>query len=315
MTEITTNEAGQRLDRYLRKRFGGLSLGEIYKLIRTGRVKVNGKKAKEDYRLQVGDELLVPEMQADRPQEAFINLVANLDIVYEDNNILVVNKPAGLLVHPDKTEMKHTLINQVLAYLYRKGEYDPKDQSTFTPALCHRLDRNTSGLVIIAKTYPALQEVTELIRNKRVRKFYLCLVKGNLPKPGTIDLKLAKDADKNQVRVASSGQSALTRYCPIVKLNDYTLLEVEIVTGRTHQIRVHLAAIGHPLVGDLKYGKRADTECFKREYGLNRQFLHAYKLVLDTKGTSIEYLDGKSFEGPLPEELNNTLIKLEKTKS
>lgn len=311
MTIITENEAGQRLDRYLRKKYAGESLGEIYKLIRTGKVKVNNKKTKADYRLVIGDQLEIPNMKQEE-KEAFVNIQRDFDIIFEDTNLLIVNKPAGLLVHPDKTEMKKTLINQVLAYLYRNDEYDPKSQSTFTPALCHRLDRNTSGLIIIAKTYLALQTMTEIIRKQRLRKFYLCLVEGRINKPGLIELKLEKDDEKNQVRVSKKGLTAITRYWPIEVLNDYSLLEVEIVTGRTHQIRVHLASIGHPLVGDLKYGKKIDNKRFSKEYGLKRQFLHAHKLVIDAKDTPLAYLDGKQFQSELPQDLEETLIRLEK---
>ncbi|MDI9473405.1 MAG: RluA family pseudouridine synthase [Bacillota bacterium] len=309
-TTITANEAGQRLDRYLRKRFSSQALGDIYRLLRTGQVKVNGRKAKAEYRLEEGDVLTLPDLNEER-KEAFVNVPCDFEIVFEDENLLIVNKPAGLLVHPDKTEMKRTLINQALAYLYRKGEYDPQSSSTFTPALCHRLDRNTSGLVVIAKTYPALQDMTELIRQKKVKKFYLCLVEGRLSKPGIVELKLEKDESKNQVKVARSGLEATTRYVPVEIFEGYTLLEAEIVTGRTHQIRVHLSGIGHPLVGDLKYGKRAANEQFRRKYGLTRQFLHAYKLILHSKGTSLEYLEGRTFSSDLPEDLQKVLILLE----
>lgn len=311
MTVITDNEAGQRLDRYLRKRYTGLSLGEIYKLIRKGVVKVNGRKSKEDYRLKTEDIVEIPEIEQEE-KEAFLNVPYNIAVVYEDENIIIVDKPAGLLVHPDKNEKKHTLINQVLAYLYQKGEYDPKSLSTFTPALCHRLDRNTSGLIIIAKTYPALQTMTTLIRQKRLRKFYLCLVEGKITKPGVVELRLQKDDEKNQVRVAKDGLMAVTNYLPIEVVNGYTLLEVEIVTGRTHQIRVHMASISHPLVGDLKYGKKIDNQTFYKNYGLKRQFLHAYKLVVEAKETPLFYLDGKHFQSELPEDLKKTLLALEK---
>ena len=311
MEVITKNEANQRLDRFMRKRFVSTPLGEIYKLIRLGKVKVNGKKVKGNYRLKAGDKIEVPELKVEEGNDLFLNVPTNIDVVYEDENILVVNKPAGLLVHPDKNEMKRTLINQVLAYLYKEGFYDPQSASTFTPALCHRIDRNTSGLIIVAKTYPALQTMTDIIRQKRLRKFYLCLVEGKLLKPQTIEYKLKKDEKKNQVYVSPKGQKAITRYWPIEHLNGYTLLEVEIVTGRTHQIRVHMASIGHPLVGDLKYGKKADNQRFYKEYGLKRQFLHAHKLVLDSKDTYLEYLDGKQFISDLPLDLKKTLIELE----
>ncbi|MDD2432061.1 MAG: RluA family pseudouridine synthase [Firmicutes bacterium] len=310
---ITPNEAGQRLDRYLRKKYFGQTLGEIYKLIRKGQVKVNGKKAKPEYRLEDGDLVTMPDLKQEK-KEAFVNIPADFEIVFEDDNLIVVNKPAGLLVHPDKTEMKKTLINQVLAYLYRKGEYDPQSQSTFAPALCHRLDRNTSGLVIIAKNYPALQTMTELIRKKRVKKFYLCLVEGRLSKPGSIELKLEKNEKKNQVKVSKRGLTAITRYLPIENISDYSLLEVEIVTGRTHQIRVHFSSIGHPLVGDLKYGKRVNNERFRKEFGLKRQFLHAYKLVIESENTSLDYLDGRHFRSDLPKDLELTLSRLEASK-
>ncbi len=313
MIVITDNEAGQRLDRYLRKRFTGLSLGEIYKLIRKGIVKVNGKKSKEDYRLIAEDIVELPDIEQEE-KETFLGVPYNISVVYEDENIIIVEKPAGILVHPAKSEKKHTLINHILAYLYRKGEYDPKSLSTFTPALCHRLDRNTSGLIIIAKTYLALQTMTSLIRQKRVRKFYLCLVEGKLTKPGVIELRLQKDDKKNQVRVAKEGLTAVTKYLPIEVVNGYTLLEVEIITGRTHQIRVHMASIGHPLVGDLKYGKKIDNQRFYKNYGLKRQFLHAYKLVIDAKDTPLFYLGEKHFQSELPEDLKAALIALEGSK-
>ncbi|MDI3256731.1 MAG: RluA family pseudouridine synthase [Kyrpidia sp.] len=296
---ITRAESGKKLHRFLRQALPRLPLSGVYKWIRVGRVKVNRKKGKPDLVLREGDivQLFVRDeeyAELHRPDPKFEGVPRNLDIVYEDDDILVVNKPAGLLTHPDRAEHRDTLINRVLAYLYDQGEWDGR---SFAPAAAHRLDRNTSGIVLIGKHAEVLRDLAAQIRGRQVEKRYLALVHGRLEKPGALRRALVRDPVKNRTRpVAPASESAEamaaeTRYRPLAAAEDTTLLDVTLVSGRTHQIRAHLAAAGHPLVGDIKYGG-------KPVKGLRHQFLHAYFLRL---------ADGRSFTAPLPPELRKVL--------
>ena len=229
-------------------------------------------------------------------------------IVYEDDDILVVSKPAGLLTHPEKSSDKDTLIDQILYYLYQKGQYTPDAASSFTPALCNRLDRNTSGLVIAGKTLKGVQAVNEIIRTHKLDKYYLTLVAGEIRHAGEITAYLTKDEDRNQVRISKRegmGAKTMTKYRPIAHAKGYTLLEIHLITGKTHQIRAHMQSIGHPVVGDRKYGAEHSNEKFRREYGLSNQFLHALRVEWNEKDGPMGYLYGKEMTAPLPKTLQD----------
>ena len=277
----------------------------IYKLIRKD-VKVNGRRGKEDTMLTEGDEVTIY-----LPQEKLEELTALLKkkrarktfgIVYEDENVLVVNKPSGLLTHGDAHEKKNTLANQVMGYLQDKGEYDPASEKTFSPAPANRLDRNTSGLVLFGKNAEALRELTAVMGAKEdVSKIYRAVVCGRLEGTARIEGKLLKDQRTNQVRVDDSGKDALTFVEEVRSGSRLSLVQVRIVTGRTHQIRVHLAQIGHPVAGDAKYGLSGVNRKLFEKFGVSSQMLHAFRIEFKQMQGMLEYLSGKTFEAPVPE--------------
>ena len=299
----TQNDAGQRLDRWLGKTLPLLPAPLAQKYLRLKRVKVNGRGARGDLRLRAGDvlQLYINDEFFDRPREdnAFLAVFRpQLDILYEDAHLLLVNKRPGLLVHPDQGEYVNTLITHIQAYLYQKKEWDPRQEGAFTPALCNRIDRNTGGIVIAAKTAEALRVMNQKIRDREIEKYYLCAVHGRLrPPQGRLEGFLSKDADKNQVTVhrapVPGGRTALTRYRTLQVKDGLSLVECELITGRTHQIRAQFAAAGHPLLGDGKYGRERDN----RRYGRSFQALYSYKLefTFPTDAGVLEYLRGRVF--------------------
>ena len=314
---ITENEGNQRLDRFLRKYLKRAPLSMIYKLNRKD-VKVNGKRGHEDTVLQAGDSLVIYI-----PDDKLAELTApvkkqkarrSFGIVYEDENVIVVNKPSGLLTHGDSHEKKNTLVNQVCGYLQDKGEYNPSVERTFAPAPANRLDRNTSGLVIFGKTAEALRELTEIIRDKEnVRKIYMALVAGRMDGAADIDSRLVKNESTNKVRVApdGEGQSARTIVTGIRPGDEMSLVEVNLITGRTHQIRVHLSSAGHPVAGDPKYGSDKLNRRIRDKYGVTSQLLHAARLEMGELDGSLAYLAGRVFEAPLPESFGKILEDLD----
>lgn len=313
---ITNNEAGQRTDKFLRKLLPQTPLGEIYKMLRTKKIKINGKKAEPKYQLQINDIInIYKEITVKKTTKIHqSNNWHNLKIIYEDKEILIVDKPCGILTHPAARQEKNSLIQQCLSYLTHKQEYLSEQETTFTPAACNRLDRNTSGLVIIAKTFPALQTVNALIREKKISKYYLALVKGSIKQSGEIKGFLSKDQTTNKVKVYTENKpdskEIHTFYQPLFTNNLSSLLEINLLTGRTHQIRAHLASIGHPLIGDIKYGEINLNRYFGEKYYLKHQFLHAYKLVFPQNSP---LLAGKTIITALPAELeyikNKTFAK------
>lgn len=312
---ISSKEANQRVDKYVKKYLNAAPLSFIYKLFRKKDIKINGHWVKENYILKEGEELtiFVSDTQLEefnKPKEIEkVNL--NHPIIYEDDNIIIINKPRGLLVHGDENEKKLTLANEVINYLYFKGEYDPKVDHAFIPAPAHRLDRNTSGLVVFAKNLISLQELEDLFKEKEeISKEYLSLVVGRLEGERRIDSSLKKDEKSGLVKVAKDGKSALTIVKPVKYVDDFTLVNVNILTGRTHQIRVHLSSIGYPVVGDSKYGDFKVNKEFKDLYKFENQFLTAYKLSFKKIKGHLSYLSGKSFEISLPSEEDKLIKKL-----
>ena len=300
---IGPNDAGQRLDRFLAKAVPLLPASLAQKYIRLKRIKLGGKRVERDTRLNTGDvlQLYINDEFFDKPREdnAYLT-VANpkLTIVYEDEHILLVDKRPGLAVHPhDGADYGKTLIDHIQAYLYQKKEWKPREENAFTPALCNRIDRNTGGIVIAAKTAEALRVLNQKIKDREMDKRYLAIVEG-APKPRDGSLKgyLFKDAKKNRVFVTDTPQagskSCQTNYKTIASKNGLTLVECELITGRTHQIRAQFAHAGHPLLGDGKYGK------LDKRFDRNYQALYSYKLTFDfsTDAGSLSYLNGKSFK-------------------
>ena len=303
---IGKNDAGQRLDKFLTKNLPNLPQSLLYKYIRKKRIKVNGKRAEISTRLSEGDvlDLYINDEFFEKPEPTydFLHAGTNLNILFEDENVLVLDKPVGLLAHPDDREYVDTLIGRVKRYLYEKGEYDPESEQSFTPALVNRIDRNTGGIVLAAKTAEALRVLNQKMKDREILKFYLCAVHGT-PKPAQGLLKgyLWKDEKKNRVYVYKDfrpgSKTIETKYRVLRSAENMSLVEVELLTGRTHQIRAHFASIGCPLVGDGKYGNNQNN---RKQGGRRKQFLYSYKTVFDftTDAGALEGLNGRTFEVP-----------------
>ena len=300
---ITQNDAGQRLDRWLAKTLPLLPAPLAQKYIRLKRIKLGGKRVERNTRLNVGDvlQLYINDefFETPKAENAYLTVSApKLNIVYEDENILLVDKKPGLAVHPhDGAEYGKTLIDHIQAYLYAKREWRPREENSFTPALCNRIDRNTGGIVIAAKNAEALRILNQKIKDREIDKRYLCIIHGT-PKPpeGRLEGYLFKDAKENRVYITKKMQpgakTAVTFYRTLQSKNGLSLVECELLTGRTHQIRAQMAAAGWPLLGDGKYGK------LDKRYDRKYQALYSYKLrfAFTTEAGILEYLNGKSFE-------------------
>ena len=309
---INSNDAGQRLDKFIQKTIKGIPVSLMYKSIRTKKIKVNRKRAEERQILNLGDTVqmfLAEDLFADKVTDnELLTITPKLDIIYEDENIILCEKAPGVLVHSGDGDGKtsgegdaadrNTLIYHIQAYLAQKGEYDPTEENSFAPALCNRIDRNTGGIVIGAKNAVALRAMNERIRDNKISKFYLCAIHG-LPQKRSATLRdyLIKNNNTNTVKVLKNESRGAKEIITIYSVLDYnksknlSLAKIELVTGRTHQIRAHMSSIGHPLLGDGKYGS---IEKDKR-LGYKHQALYAYKLVFGKAEDELDYLNGKEF--------------------
>lgn len=301
---ISQNDAGQRLDKFIHKCVPLLPQSLLYKYIRTKRIKVNSKRAEISTRLAVGDTVdmyIGDEFFAKTEKRYdFLDAPKSLNIIYEDENILLADKKQGVLCHPDDKEYVDTLIGRVKRYLYEKGEYRPDEENSFVPSLVNRIDRNTGGIVIAAKNAEALRILNEKMKNRELHKYYLCVVVGAPPKKSdTLTGYLVKDEKKNEVKISKAAvegaKTAKTKYTVIDSVDGLSLVEVELLTGRTHQIRAHMASIGCPLLGDGKYGSNKTNKKFG---GYKKQLLYSYRLQFDFQSDAgiLNYLDKQSFE-------------------
>lgn len=302
---ITKNDSGQRLNKFLEKAVPLLPGGMMHKYIRLKRIKVNRKRTEVSYRLQEGDlvQLYINDEFLEKAEEdtAYLRAKPELDVLYEDEHILLVNKAPGVVVHADDSGTADTLIARIQAYLFRSGAWNPEDEASFTPALCNRIDRGTGGIVIAAKTAEALRVMNQKIRDREMHKTYLCAACGTIrPKQGEITGYILRHTDEHRVSVhrtqVKGSRTAVTKYRVLRETDELSLVECELITGRTHQIRAHFAWIGHPLLGDSKYGRND----MNRKYHRKTQCLCSYKLRFDftTDAESLGYLNGLTVTVP-----------------
>ncbi|HBN10950.1 MAG TPA: RluA family pseudouridine synthase [Ruminococcus sp.] len=298
---INSNDCGQRADKFIMK-VSDIPKSLMYKFIRTKKIKLKRKKFEISYKLQEGDimEFYVDDsfFHDNDKSISFSKATTDINIIYEDSNIMIISKPAGVIVHSDKNNTGNTLADSVKNYLYKKGEYDPFAEASFAPAVCNRLDRNTCGIVIAAKNAAALREVNEIIRLGKIHKKYLCIAVNCPEKPsGTIKAYHFKDDKLNKVFISDTQKTGykqiITKYRVIENKNNLCLIEAELITGRSHQIRASLAHIGCPLLGDTKYGIKSANDRFKTYY----QALCAYSLKFDCDSNSeLGYLNNREFK-------------------
>lgn len=304
---IDKNESDQRLDRFLKKYLSNAPSGFVYKMIRKKNVKLNNGRANPEDTIYEGD--IVQLYLSDETIDKFITVKGPIksklipNIIYEDDNIILINKDMGLLSHGAGGDFEENIVDSMVSYLIEKGDYVPRIEKTFTPAICNRLDRNTSGIIIGAKNYQSLKAINDAMRETQIGRFYKTIVKGRIVKDFQAEGYLSKDEDRNMVEISdenSEGSKKIITNINVLKYNmDYTLLEVELITGRTHQIRGHLSSLGYPIIGDRKYGNKTINKKFELDYNLDNQWLHGYKVVFNGLSQPLEYLNGKSFESKM----------------
>ena len=313
---INSNEAGQRFDKFLGKYLSEASMGFLFKMLRKKNITLNGKKATGKEKLNKGDSVKL--FLSDETIEKFSGKVdiklydKKLDIIYEDENVLLINKPAGMLSQKAQ-QLDVSVVEYLISYLIKSEQLNEKDLKTFHPSVCNRLDRNTSGLIAAGKSLVGLQELSRMFKDRSMGKYYLCIVSGIVDKPSRIKGYLCKDEKTNKVTVLNEQNEDSsyieTAYRPIKSGDNVTLLEVLLVTGKTHQIRAHLASIGHPLIGDTKYGNRHVNDEFKKKYGLKNHLLHSYRIVFPKLEGPLENLSNKEFKAGLSKEFKNIGVK------
>ena len=311
---VNKNEAGQRLDKLLSKYLNLAGKGFLYKMMRKKNIVLNGKKCDGSEKLSEGDEikLFLADETIEKFSEVKVQKVkkTKLDIIYEDDHVLLINKPSGMLSQKAK-EQDESLVEYLIDYLLDSGKLTKEDLRSFRPSVCNRLDRNTSGLVAAGCSLAGLQKLSAMFKDRSLHKYYLCVVSGSVREKKRIEGFLKKDEKTNQVTISQrempDSAPICTEYEPLMETDTYTLLKVTLITGRTHQIRAHLASIGHPIVGDAKYGNVRVNEEAKRQYHIRSQMLHSWKLVFPQMEEPLAHLSGKSFTAPLPGEFKKVL--------
>ncbi len=300
---IGPNEAGQRVDKFVRKWLKDVPLSAIFKSFRKGDIKINGKKTKEKYSLVQGDLLETYEIKSKPEKKVFKRVYIDFKVTYEDKNLLILEKWPGVLVHSNGEGDEPTLTDYVLTYLFDKGDYDPEKEVTFTPAPCNRLDRNTSGIVMFGKNFEAIKLLNEMIRKRSIQKYYVALVKGRI-KEGIYEGYIYKNEDTNISKVFDTEMPDTKKIAMDVKniqsCGSFSLIEIDLLTGRSHQLRAHLGHLGNAIVGDSKYGDKQLNSFFNNKYGLDFQFLYAYKMIFKDCPDKLSYLENKTIAESLP---------------
>lgn len=300
---IGENDSGQRIDRFLMKYLSEAPRNFIYRMIRKKNIELNRSRTKPEEIIRKGDKIqlfLADDTINKFKGEIEINKSGvEMDIIYEDDNIILINKPVGILSHSSEEDESDNIVDGMISYLIQTGEYNPEEEHNFIPGICNRLDRNTSGIIIGGKTYEALRELNKAIKNGDIERLYKTIVSGKLRGELLLEDYLIKDSKENKVEIfkkdRKDSKKVITKIKPLDYNEEYSLLEVDLITGRTHQIRAHLASIGNPVIGDRKYGDGTINKEFKK-YGLRDQYLQAYKIKFNKLGGGLSYLDGKSFQ-------------------
>lgn len=311
---VSSNESGQRLDKLLGKYLNLAGKSFIYKMMRKKNIVLNDKKCDGSEKLEAGDEikLYLAEETIEKFSQIKFQTVSKkkLDIIYEDEHILLINKPSGMLSQKAR-DTDESLVEYLIDYLVETNALTKENLRSFRPSVCNRLDRNTSGLVVAGKSLPGLQIMAEVFKDRSIHKYYQCIVAGKLGSKRTISGYLTKDERTNQVTIhekETDGSVLIrTEYEPLSYHGSYTLLKVTLITGRTHQIRAHLSSIGHPIVGDYKYGIKTVNEEAKKRYGITSQLLHSYQIVFPSLPKPLDYLSEKTYTAPLPDAFNRVL--------
>ncbi|WP_167956303.1 RluA family pseudouridine synthase [Anaerosporobacter faecicola] len=314
---VSKNEANQRLDKLLAKYLNQAPKSFFYKMLRKKNITLNGKKADGSEKVVENDEIklfLSDETIAKFTGEVTVQKVdANLAVLYEDENILLINKEVGMLSQKaEKDDV--SLVECIVDYMLQRGQLTKEELRSFKPSICNRLDRNTSGIVVAGKTLAGLQAMAQLFKDRTIDKYYHCIVKGKVDTKQKIQGYLKKDEKTNRVSITREEQVGAdpiaTEYVPLRTNGSYTLLEVKLITGKTHQIRAHLQSIGHPIIGDYKYGDSATNQQMKQRYGLRNQLLHAYRVHFPKLQGACSNLSDKEFIAPRPELFENILKDL-----
>jgi 23S rRNA pseudouridine955/2504/2580 synthase len=315
--KIGSSEENQRLDKYLLKYLNKSSKSFVYKMLRKKNIKLNNVRAEGSELLVNGDSIQMylsdETVNSFMSERVFSKQAGKVSVVFEDDNILICNKPSGILSHSESIDDKDTMIDRILLYLSKKNEYITTRESTFTPAICNRLDRNTSGIIVCGKNLMSVQHLNKMFAEKNIDKYYITIVKGIIRHKGILKGYHIKDDKNNTVKIIESDEKidnakeVITEYSPIKCSKGFTYLQIKLITGKSHQIRAHLQKVGHEVVGDTKYGDKAVNSLLRTKIGLKNQLLHSEKIILKDDLGGLSYLKNREFKAQMPNTFKNAL--------